>query len=62
VRVLLDANVLVSALLSRAGAPAYLVGVWLEAEFEPVVCPALLAETKRALAQPKLGGRIDPER
>lgn len=60
-RVLLDANVLVSALLSRVGAPARLVGLWLEAEFELVVCPALLAETKRALASSKLRGRIDPE-
>jgi uncharacterized protein len=60
-RVLLDANVLVSALLSRAGAPARLVALWLEAEFELVVCPALLSETKRALANPKLRGRLDPE-
>jgi uncharacterized protein len=60
VRVLLDANVLISALLSRAGAPARLVGRWLEAEFELVLCPALLAETKRALEHPKLRGRIDP--
>jgi putative PIN family toxin of toxin-antitoxin system len=59
VRVLLDANVLISALLSRAGAPARLVGLWLEAEFELVVCPALLAETQRALEHPKLKGRID---
>jgi uncharacterized protein len=60
-RVLLDANVLVSALLSRAGAPARLVALWREAEFELVVCPALLSETKRALASPKLRGRLDPE-
>jgi uncharacterized protein len=60
-RVLLDANVLVSALLSRAGAPARLVALWLEAEFELVVCPALLSETKRVLASPKLRGRLDPE-
>jgi putative PIN family toxin of toxin-antitoxin system len=60
VRVLLDANVLVSALLSRGGAPARLVGLWLEAEFELVVCPALLAETNRALASSKLRGRVDP--
>jgi uncharacterized protein len=60
VRVLLDANVLISALLSRDGTPARLVGLWLEAEFELVVCPALLTETKRALASPKFRGRIDP--
>jgi putative PIN family toxin of toxin-antitoxin system len=62
VRVLFDANVLVSALLSRVGAPARLVGLWLEGEFELVVCPTLLAETRRALAHPKLRGSIDPEK
>jgi uncharacterized protein len=61
VRVLLDANVLVSALLSRAGAPARLVAMWLEGEFELVVCPALLVETKGALARPKLRARIPLE-
>jgi putative PIN family toxin of toxin-antitoxin system len=61
VRVLLDANVLVSALLSRVGAPGRLVGLWLEGEFELVVCPTLLAETKRALGRPKLRARISSE-
>ncbi len=58
-RVVFDVNVLVSALLSRAGAPARLVERWLEGEFELVVCPALLAEAERVLARPKLRGRID---
>lgn len=59
-RVLFDANVLISALLSRTGAPARLVALWLEGEFELVVCPALLDEVRRALARPKLQARIDP--
>ena len=57
-RVLLDANVLISALLSRSGVPARVVGLWLEGAFELIVCPALLAETKRALAGPKVRARI----
>jgi uncharacterized protein len=60
VRVLLDANVLVSALLSRAGAPARLLEACVEARFELVVCPQLLAELARALARPKLRARIAP--
>jgi uncharacterized protein len=60
VRALLDANVLVSALLSRTGAPARLVTLWLDAAFELIVCPALLVELKRALAHPKLRRRIEP--
>jgi putative PIN family toxin of toxin-antitoxin system len=61
VRVLLDVNVLVSSLLSRIGAPARLVGLWLEGEIELIVCPALLAEAERTLARPKLRPRIDAE-
>jgi putative PIN family toxin of toxin-antitoxin system len=61
VRVLLDVNVLVSSLLSRIGAPARLIGLWLEGEIELIVCPALLAELKRTLARPKLHSRIDAE-
>ncbi len=52
-RALLDANVLISALLSRAGAPAQLLGRWLEGEFELVVTDHLLAELKSTLARPK---------
>lgn len=57
-RVVLDANVLVSAVLSRSGAPAALLAAALEAEIELVVCPALLEETSRALGRPKLRSRI----
>jgi uncharacterized protein len=60
VRVLLDANVLVSALLSKAGAPARLLRLWSQGELELVVCPALLGELERILARPRLRSRIDP--
>jgi uncharacterized protein len=60
VRVVLDANVLVSAVLSRTGAPAALLAAAIEAEIELVVCPALLEETARALGRPKLRTRIAP--
>jgi putative PIN family toxin of toxin-antitoxin system len=60
VRVLLDANVLISALLSRVGAPARLLEACLEARFELVVCPKLLTEIERALARPKLRARFEP--
>jgi uncharacterized protein len=61
VRVVLDANVLVSALLSRAGAPARLLQLWLAGHFEIVVCDALLTEVGRALAYPKISKRVAPE-
>jgi putative PIN family toxin of toxin-antitoxin system len=60
VRVVLDANVLVSAVLSRSGAPAALLTAALDAEIELVACPALLDETARALTSPKLRSRVAP--
>ena len=60
-RAVLDANVLVSALISRVGAPARLVELWLEGEFELVVCKTLLDEVQRTLNQPKISGRVASE-
>jgi uncharacterized protein len=60
-RVVLDVNVLVSALLSRAGAPGRLIALWLEGAFELVVSEELLAELGRALAYPKLREYISRE-
>ena len=57
-RAVLDANVLIAALLSRSGAPAQFVSRWLAGEFELVVSEALLAELERALAYPKVRRRV----
>jgi putative PIN family toxin of toxin-antitoxin system len=59
VRALLDVNVLISGLLSRTGAPARLLGKWLEGEFELVVTKRLLAELQATLARPKLSRHFD---
>jgi uncharacterized protein len=61
VRAVLDANVLVSALISRRGAPARLVELWLAGDFELVVCKTLLDEVERTLARPKLSRRVASE-
>lgn len=60
-RVVLDPNVLISAVLSPRGAPAALLRAWLGGEYELVVSPALIAELRRALAYPKLRKRVAPE-
>jgi uncharacterized protein len=60
-RVVLDVNVLVSALLSGSGAPGRLIALWLEGAFELVVSEELLAELGRALAYPKLREHISRE-
>ena len=60
-RAVLDVNVLVSALLSRSGAPAKIIRSWLEGAFELVVSELLLAELARALAYPRVSARVPPE-
>jgi putative PIN family toxin of toxin-antitoxin system len=62
VRVVLDANVLVSAAVSPSGAPALVVREWLAGAFDLVVSPKLLAEVERGLRGRKLRGRVPLER
>ena len=58
-RALFDANVLISGLLSRRGAPAQLLARWLEGEFELVVTDRLFTELEATLARPKLRRHLD---
>ena len=60
-RAVLDANVIISALLSRSGSPAVVLRAWQNGQFELIVSPLLLAELERALAYPKLRRRIPAE-
>ena len=57
-RVVLDVNVHVSALLSRDGAPARILRAWQAAHFELLVSEQLLTELGRTLDYPKLRRRI----
>ena len=57
-RAVLDANVVISGVLSRDGAPAQLLRALAAGEFEVIVSPKLLAELERALAYPKLRRRL----
>jgi len=61
VRAVLDVNVLISALLSKQGAPGRLLAAWLDGVFELVVSDALLAELDRALRYPSLRNLIAEE-
>ncbi len=58
VRAVLDANVLISAILSPRGSPARLLLAWQAGASELVASPALLAEVARALRYPKLARLI----
>jgi putative PIN family toxin of toxin-antitoxin system len=57
-RVVLDANVLVSAVMSRTGRPARLVELWIAGAFEPVVSDRLLAEVEQALTYARVSQRV----
>ena len=57
-RVLLDTNVLVSAMLSGKGAPGQILDAWRVGRFELVVGDALLDEFRRVCAYPKLASYL----
>lgn len=60
-RAVLDANVLISAVLSPRGTQARLLLAWQAGAFELVVSPLLLTELRRALAYPKLARLVPPD-
>jgi putative PIN family toxin of toxin-antitoxin system len=58
VRVVLDVNICISALLSRVGAPAALISAWRAGAFEIVVSPLLLAELTAVVSRPPHAERL----
>jgi len=52
-RVVLDTNVVVSALLFDAGRLAWLRHAWQQRRLHPLVCQETIAELRRVLAYPK---------
>lgn len=58
-RAVLDPNVLVSAAISRRGAPAALIRRWHAGDFEVVISEDLLDELERVLAYRKLRPYLD---
>lgn len=59
-RVVLDTNVLVSALLSPGHPPALLLNAWMDNRFELLVSRQQLAEIGRVTRYPGLKSRIRP--
>jgi uncharacterized protein len=57
-RVILDTNVLHSALLSPTGAPAKLLDAWERRRFTLVACDALIAEPLEVAARPFFRKRL----
>ncbi len=53
-RVVLDANQFISAVLVPIGRPAQILQAWRAGRFELVLSPAILAEVRRVLLYPRL--------
>jgi putative PIN family toxin of toxin-antitoxin system len=58
VRVVLDVNVLVAALLAQKSAPARLILRWIAGDFEVMISDKLISELTRALSYPKVRSRV----
>jgi len=59
-RVVLDTNILVSALLVQLGYPAAIYRAWLEGHFSLLTCAEQLDELKATLHKPAIAARIKP--
>ena len=59
-RVILDANVFISGLLSKQGPPGQILDAWVEGQFSLFVSPPIVAEIQRVLAYPRIQERLDP--
>jgi uncharacterized protein len=58
--VVVDTNVLLSALLASTGPPARMYEAWREKKFQIVTCPEQLAELRTASRYPHLANAIRP--
>jgi putative PIN family toxin of toxin-antitoxin system len=59
-RVVLDTNILVSALLVQLGHPAAIYRAWREGGFTLLICAEQLDELKATLHKPAIAARIKP--
>jgi uncharacterized protein len=63
-RVVLDANVYVSALINAAGSPGRILAHWENGAFNVLISPAIVAEVGRVLRYPRIArchGRSEDE-
>jgi uncharacterized protein len=61
-QVVLDTNILVSALLLATGHPAEIYRAWQEGYFELLTCAEQLNELRATLRKPVLAARLKPRR
>jgi uncharacterized protein len=61
-RVVLDTNILVSAVIAPAGKPAAIVRAWLDGKFTLLSCAAHVDELRATLQKPRVAELIKPHR
>ena len=59
-RVVIDTNILVSALIAPAGKPAAIVDAWLDGKFTLLTCPTHVDELRATLHKPRVADLIKP--
>jgi hypothetical protein len=59
-RVVLDTNILVSALIAPAGKPAAIYSAWVEGKFTLLACAAHLDELLATLEKPRVAELVKP--
>jgi hypothetical protein len=59
IRAVLDANVLVSGLISKKGTPGRLIDAWLEGQFLLCISPQIMDEMTRVLQYPRIIRRLE---
>ena len=59
-RVVLDTNILISALLVQSGPPGTIFRTWIEGGFTLLICQAQLDEMRETLRKPSIAARIRP--
>jgi putative PIN family toxin of toxin-antitoxin system len=61
IKAVLDANVLVSGLISRKGPPGQILDAWMAGQFQLFVAPQILDELQRVLRYPRIRERLTRE-
>ena len=60
-RVVLDSNIFISALMTRSGPAGLIYTEWRRGRFELITSEAQLAEIRRVSHYPKISGKIPPQ-
>ena len=61
-RVVLDTNIIVSALIAPAGIPAAILDAWLDGKSTLLICAALVEELRGTLQKPRVAELVKPHK